>query len=53
MVTIGKSMFGKSAEGMLLKLMNPNITNVITYINVVIGLFMANLYICCPTLHQE
>ena len=44
-VTIGKSIFGNSAEGILLKLIKPKITSVTTYISVVIGLFMADLYI--------
>ncbi len=46
-VTIGKSIFGKSADGILLKLIYPKITSVSAYIKVMIGRFIANLYIFC------
>jgi hypothetical protein len=47
-VTIGKSTFGKRADGILLKLIQPKNTNVKTYISVVMGLLIANLYIALP-----
>jgi hypothetical protein len=37
-VTIGKSTFGKRAEGIDLKLIYPKTTSVTTYISVAIGL---------------